>query len=1248
MSSDVSRIPTTRVKLTGGENYAQWATEIERYANMMDAEELLMPEKADELNESQLTGEKKKLNARLAAIIYTNCDDGPAAIISTYKLSAKMWAALKERFENKTSTNLSTLLGIAFRMFHSQQNETFNDHVQAFDQHWNVLVSTTASAKSNTDDEKVKNFVSSNTLKLAIFLNTLPRSFSNIVEVIRTDTNISYAEAITRITNAKITANQRMWNKQTGTENPPNTAMATNTKPPPRVIKKCDYCKTHRGWSGIGHTEAECRNKTADEEKHVSLAECDSAEAHEWAFETYIELEGGDIEQNLEIEAYNTGEPTFVCDKWLLDSGASQHMTPYSTDLTNLKPFKEKVKVANGEYLMSTYVGEARIFLPESRIVISNTLVVPGLTRRLTSVKQLNIKGLTVTFGPSTTTLFLGPKFIGTWWNKIRPSQTQLEALPLSVTPSSTSANLTVDEAHRKYGHASYSLVSRLQEVLPASRPQANCEQCMKGKMRRPNNPPASIHTSRPLELLHADLCGPFRTTGLGGEQYWLMVVDDFSRMTAIIPMKSKDQTEEKLPQVITAWENITRQKCVALRTDDGGEFRSRYLNRLLADRGIQHQLSVPGVHQTNAVAERANQSAEQSCRTLLITHPKYLWPEAAQYCAYVRNRLPHAAHGQAPIERFLGKNAYEERQRIKEFGERVIGFNHRITDKLSPHSIEGMIVGFAPQHNIYRVYIGNKRVILMKDPKVLASSAVQNTAPVWPENDHPASPKIEEIESSDSTGHKSVVQNETNSSSILAEQQQQPNTLQLPGAMPQSPLNEQQLSLRRSQRTTKGKLPSRYTDQIYLAESEAESCVLFSESIAYEDTPTHAQALSGKNKKEWEKAIAAEKAQLIKYDVYEEVACDDPQAAEYRTLDAKWVHKIKRDEKGNIIKFKSRLTARGFTQVEGIDFLETETCMARAASHRLVLALAISENWEIQKWDIEGAYLTAPIEEKLAIRDPQITEGKAWLLKKSIYGTKQAGRNFEEYRNTAAATAGLIPNPEDRGILYNENTIATTHVDDMLICAPKKEHLDIVRRKMGEYFSITNAGRPRQWLGMELTWNSTASEVTLTQARLLEQLASTIGINTGKPIPLSPGYILGDGEILESNLKRSYQRILGTLMFIATSTRPDISYAVGALGQQTANPTSTDLKHLTGVFQYAYGTKNEGIKIGGLWDSHIRSFADAAFPGPKEHRRGQTGWIVTLGHNIIAWKSTKQKSICLSTAEAEFMAATSSAQEAL
>jgi transposase InsO family protein len=174
-----------------------------------------------------------------------------------------------------------------------------------------------------------------------------------------------------------------------------------------------------------------------------------------------------------------------------------------------------------------------------------------------------------------------------------------------------------------------------------------------KGK-RQPSPTNPSKRANSPLERLHCDIWGPARNPSVGGRRYFLTIVDDYSRYCDITFMRNKYEALNALEAFITKAENQLGSR---VRSDGGGEFKSRLADQFYRNKGIIHTTTPPDAHAQNGRVERAHLTILDSVRTLLSDSqlPERFWAEAALYTVYTQNRLP-CSDQTVPIAKFMSK----------------------------------------------------------------------------------------------------------------------------------------------------------------------------------------------------------------------------------------------------------------------------------------------------------------------------------------------------------------------------------------------------------------------------------------------------------------------------------------------------------------------------------------------------------------------------------------------------------------
>jgi transposase InsO family protein len=209
----------------------------------------------------------------------------------------------------------------------------------------------------------------------------------------------------------------------------------------------------------------------------------------------------------------------------------------------------------------------------------------------------------------------------------------------------------SIDESwlwHRRVGHINLNNILKVNNLgavrnLPniIKRSNAMCRHCQLGKQTRIRFKAKEYTTSKPLELVHIDLCGPTRTKSLQGEYYFMLFIDDFSRMGWIFFLKEKLEALNKFKAFKTLVENEKETKIKCLRSDNGGEFTSKKFDVFCETHGIKRQFFAAKTPQQNEIAERKNITIQEAARTMLneAKLSNGYWREVVSTKVYILNR---------------------------------------------------------------------------------------------------------------------------------------------------------------------------------------------------------------------------------------------------------------------------------------------------------------------------------------------------------------------------------------------------------------------------------------------------------------------------------------------------------------------------------------------------------------------------------------------------------------------------------
>lgn len=404
-----------------------------------------------------------------------------------------------------------------------------------------------------------------------------------------------------------------------------------------------------------------------------------------------------------------------------------------------------------------------------------------------------------------------------------------------------------------------------------------------------------------------------------------------------------------------------------------------------------------------------------------------------------------------------------------------------------------------------------------------------------------------------------------------------------------------------------------------------------------------------------WFKAAQEEIQSLNDNETWELVDVND----DMNIIDSKWVFSYKYNADGTIEKAKARLVAKGFKQKPFIDYIETFAPVSKFVSIRIILTVAMMKKMLIVQMDVKTAFLNGTLIENIYMRQPEgftVDENKVCKLKKSIYGLKQAAMVWNTEIDNHLKSLGFINLSTDTCI-YKRKTVLDEmfiilYVDDLIVIGTDEKCLHEFGENLKQKFELKILPNLDQFLGINIKWDKTNNVIELSQERYIVELLERFNFNDCKsvktPFECNVKFEL-TSEKQSNGFITKYQSAIGSLNYLVTCTRPDLSIIVSILSQFNSNPSQVHWSAVKRVFRYLKSTMTISIMLGkdkGPID--LLGYADSDWGGDRFDRKSYTGYIFILNNSPISWNSKKQPTVALSTTEAEYMALTSATKEAI
>ncbi|KAB2608246.1 hypothetical protein D8674_011414 [Pyrus ussuriensis x Pyrus communis] len=908
----------------------------------------------------------------------------------------------------------------------------------------------------------------------------------------------------------------------------------------------------------------------------------------ETIIEIIMALEEEGITQEIQGDQDNLGMSIQLIpqDTWIVDAGASHHITSDISALSQVTPFEgsEKITIGNGTGLPIKNIGSTTLQTPTHSLVLNKVLHVPNIARSLLSVKQLCADNKSW-FICDDSEFFVQDKKTReiVYQGKSRPEE--LFQIPV-VTSAKGSQYITKYPAaylgkavknnvwHQRLGHPAQDVMTIMlkQSNIPVQTDDNHntCISCIQGKMSRIPFPVRTDRCTSPFQKVHTDIWGPSPVRSIEGYRYYVTFVDEYTRFVWIFPMSNKSDVFTLFVKFYKFVLNQFGTTIKSLQTDGGGEYTSKSFTSFLADKA----------------AERKNRHILETAITLFSASglPSVLWYFACAHSIRLINNMPcKSLSFSSPYLALYKKVA--DIQSLKIFGSVVFPWLRPYNlNKLQPRSVMCAFLGYSQGYKGVICYnLQTKKFIISRhvyfDESLFPAKMAQHTSPArlysHEEQEQPRTvPVIVSIpvshiqRNTNHAGSQSSLshlgtelfspntnpsedhvspQSENQGSGTSHAHSSSPNTTHLLPNCIQTRLKTGTIT-RKSYVGCLASLPqlhSLHLDDSFIVDFSTNLRARVSRGFSFLADITNCEEprtfKAASLKPEWQIAMQEEFNALKTQGTWILV----PPPSNQFVIGSKWVYKVKKNLDGSISRFKAWLT---FSPV------------VRHTTVRLILALATQFSWQLQQLDIKNA-------------------PRAWNSK------------FTSYLPAVGFQSSLSDSSLFVKVDGGDIILLLLYVDDIILTGSNSVKIQSVIDDLAGVFDLKDMGRLTYFLGLHIQYRDDGS-LFISQAKYAKDVLQKAGMDTCK----------------------------------STST-PSKPHTQILAGEGTL------------ILRYIQGTIGYGLHYTKSKEFNVTAYSDSDWAAYINTRRSITGFVVYLGNNPVSWQSKKQSTVSQSSTEAEYKA---------
>ena len=947
----------------------------------------------------------------------------------------------------------------------------------------------------------------------------------------------------------------------------------------------------------------------------------------------------------------------------LLDTGASIHIIHnsnlFSKFNTNNTSESSYLEMADGTKSGNLIEGRGTVLIPicditgtKCNLKLTDALYVPSFRRNIVSINLAVKAGYNFNFNDIGKETMLSPS--GNMFKIVTKGSLYF----LNNLSINSVISRTVHEWHCLLGHPNYEEVLKLPEVtknmkITDKKKPPNCDICIKAKMCKTISKTPDERGIKCFDKVHIDLNGPINKENIIGGKYLFGAVCDFSNFINIFIMQNKSESAYVLLFYLSQIKPYGKPSII--RSDGGGEFISKEFNSILINKSIKHEYSTPYNPNQMGHIERQWRILFNCTRALMFESniPSSLWPFAIKYATFLRNRTYNERIGCTPLEKATGKKP--DVSKIKLFGSKCYVYD-QFSSKLEPKALEGVFLGYDEKSPSMLILDPNTHEIRKSVNVKLLNTHFYKSIPK--ENTDFLNVNDKQIP---------VVQNEIICDKTISDtnigDNNRPNHYLLRG---RKNINYQEnfCNLETDDSTCNtvdtSLLPfnnynplDNTTDDYFIGDKHFSTYSKVNHtSIIVPNTVK--QVMQSKQKIEWIQAMDREMESLISNHTWDLVKVPTNKDK----IGSRWVFTVKVDPSYNI-KFKARFVVQGYSQIPGINFLDTYAPTPTMTSIRILMNIAAQESLLCHHCDVNNAYLNADIDfDDVYVKQPEgyTTDPTLYCkLNKALYGLKQAAYRWHKTIVEFMTTQGLQQSIMDPCVYVRRTKSSTLiiliWVDDLIIAASDLNTLNKFKTNFGNSFLTKDLGTLKWFLGINFNIND--KFISLDQSFYVQTILNRFNMNEAKPrsLPCDPSVydlLRQQSEYLEN--PRPYRELIGSLIYLMTATRPDLAFTVTLLSRFMQKPTKMQYTIGLGVLQYLKGTKHYDLKYSKSKESlRIVGHSDSDWASDIDFQ-SISGYVFKLNKYsaVISWRSGKQSLVAASSCEAEYISLFHAASEGI